>query len=725
MKAPANFVINSILLFFLSFGVVSKLDAQSAENLAAEAQINDSQIAAARLRTLYAERDFEYGYKLGQNLSARFPENVELQAWFILNMARNEMSAQAVKTAKTLVENNKQNAWAWFALAHAEIRDLKSREAFAAAEKALELEPNDEEFIFLYDAALFSRQRYDDVSAWLDKNSSKIKDQSRLWYNRAEAQYYQSKSGKNSEALKKQSLANFAKARELNPESVNANLIYGVYLNLENRFAEALPALKKAVALAPKVAQIRQQYWKALLNGQPNKSDEQRKSEAASEANNFLRLRSDSPDALFAVASFYGQELEMPDKQKEIERLILKNYSQSAAAERILIAETRTFDYIGEDKKVDEKKKRQLIQMLKDFINRPKHYNENYLGLVSARLFYQVENDQNISNAELLQIAEKISEKQRYETAEAHAMIVFGLTERKMFSEAENFVKIGFQKVEREIESQREDGTDEKKIQENSNVMNAVLHNAKGRLYFKENRLDEAAKELRQAIELNNQISSFYDNLGQVSEAENDLEKAEDAYINAYSTFYGKENPHLEKLRALFQKRGGSLSEFGAYFEKVKLIERDRRKERILAAKISEREPIVPFTLKNLNAKSVSTADLKGKVVVVNIWGTWCAPCVSEMPDFQQLHKKYLADKNVVILSVNNDGDLKLVKKFMAERKYDFTVLEDEKYLQTAEVNSFPTTWFIDREGKIAFVKIGASDKLLEEFGWRIEELKK
>ena len=77
-----------------------------------------------------------------------------------------------------------------------------------------------------------------------------------------------------------------------------------------------------------------------------------------------------------------------------------------------------------------------------------------------------------------------------------------------------------------------------------------------------------------------------------------------------------------------------------------------------------------------------------------------------------------------MILTINNDEDVNLLKNFMTAQKYDFAVLRDEKYLDSVGISAFPTTWFIDRDGKIEYVKIGMSDKLAEEFGWRIEELK-
>jgi tetratricopeptide (TPR) repeat protein len=723
MKIRLYFPILANLVLF--FCAVSFADSQVVKKQAPANQVKNEQAAIARLRKLYSSRDFETGYQLGRKLVRQFPGNTELNAWFAANMARNEMRREAVEAAKKLVESNKENAWAWFALANAYIRNSQTKEAVPAAEKALKLMPEDEEFIFLYASTLLAQKKYDEVYAWLDKNSAKIKDRARLLYTRAEAQYRQATNGKIDETKKRLSFETFAKAREISPNFINAIYIYASYLNLELRFAEAYPLLKKAVALAPNVVHIRQQFWKAILQGQPNKSEEQRKAEVIADSNNLLCLRPDSINALKTISAVYEQELEMPDKKKEFDRIILKKYPQSAQSELILILQIRRFSTRGKDGKDDVIKKRQLVQKIRNFINRPKHFEESYLGESYSNLFYHLKDDKNVSDAELLRIAEETTKYLQWGVAGMYSTISRSLTDRKMFRQAENILNIGFVKVKGEIENQRAAIKNEKELEKNLNEMNAVLYSARGWIYFKENRLDEAEKEFIRAIKLNNQISYIYNGLGQVYEAKKDFEKAEDAYINAYSTFYGKGNPNGDALKNLYQKRSGKSDGFEAYFEKVKVIERDRRKERILSTKIIDAANATPFTLKNLEAKQISFADLKGKIIVLNIWGTWCGPCVMEMPEFQELHRKYDNDKDVAILTINNDADSETVKKFMTDKKYDFAVLRDEKYLETVDINVFPTTWFIDRDGKVSFIKVGANDKLLEEFGWRIEELKK
>ncbi|WP_420447797.1 TlpA family protein disulfide reductase [Candidatus Palauibacter sp.] len=62
--------------------------------------------------------------------------------------------------------------------------------------------------------------------------------------------------------------------------------------------------------------------------------------------------------------------------------------------------------------------------------------------------------------------------------------------------------------------------------------------------------------------------------------------------------------------------------------------------------------------------------------------------------------------------------------EYLAKNDFDFTVLVDDNYVERAGVSAWPTTWFVDREGYIQFVKIGTALKLDEEFSWRVEALR-
>ena len=709
-----------LTILFLTFTVNS----QSADKLSSPNEIETAQNAVETLRELYQNRDYEKGFELGQKLTAQFPENVELQAWFIVNMARNEMSKEAVEAAEKLVENNKGNAWAQFAAANAHIRNLQKNEAASASRKALELNPDDEEFILLFGSSLLMQRKYEEIYDLLDKNASKITNKSRLLVMKGEAQYRQAIDGDKDEGKIKASFKTFAKALEAGPESVNANYVYGVYLIYANRYADAYPLLKRAVTLSPKVAEIRREFWKTILNGQPARSEKQRKTEVIADIDSFVKLRPDSAKNLEVVSAFCS-EFNLPDKKQEIDAQILKQFPQSVQAEKILIRKIRRFDYIGEGKKIDEKKRSQLIQMLRDFINRPNHFNNDYFSEAYDNLFFHIKENKVVSDAELLQIVEEINKLQQTQSDKIYSMIVEAFIDRKMFREGENFLKSGFEKVEKESEAQRKTTKDEEEFKQNSDEMNANLHSVGGWLFFKQGRLDEAEKELETAAELDNQNLIIFNRLGQIYEAKNKLDEAETAYTKGFASYPSANELNKKSIENLYEKRNGSKNGIAAYFEKVNVIERETRKNRVLSAKIKNAKTVTPFTLKNLDAKSISSSDLGGKIIVVNIWALWCAPCVREMPELQELYKEYADDKNVAILTINDNDDLAKLKQFMTGKKLNFPVLRGENYIEDVGIKAFPTTWFIDRQGKIAFVQIGGNDKLLEEFSWRIEEMKK
>lgn len=118
------------------------------------------------------------------------------------------------------------------------------------------------------------------------------------------------------------------------------------------------------------------------------------------------------------------------------------------------------------------------------------------------------------------------------------------------------------------------------------------------------------------------------------------------------------------------------------------------------------------FTLTDMQGKKVSLADMKGKVVLLNFWATWCPPCREEMPSMEMLHRKY-KDDGLVILAVNveqNGGPL--VQTFLQSNPYTFPILLDgeAKAQNLYKVFRFPETFIIDRNGLVIEKVIGAID---------------
>lgn len=118
------------------------------------------------------------------------------------------------------------------------------------------------------------------------------------------------------------------------------------------------------------------------------------------------------------------------------------------------------------------------------------------------------------------------------------------------------------------------------------------------------------------------------------------------------------------------------------------------------------------FRLKNIKGEFISLESFRSKVVLVNFWATWCAPCRAEMPSMEELYRHFNR-KDFEILAVSSDEDgLRSVKPFQEEYQFTFPILIDET-LQINDlygVSSIPTSIIVDRNGIITNRFFGAVD---------------
>jgi thiol-disulfide isomerase/thioredoxin len=118
--------------------------------------------------------------------------------------------------------------------------------------------------------------------------------------------------------------------------------------------------------------------------------------------------------------------------------------------------------------------------------------------------------------------------------------------------------------------------------------------------------------------------------------------------------------------------------------------------------------PVGDFAVKDLEGKTISSADLRGKVVLVNFWATWCPPCRAEIPDLIRLQEKYRG--KLVVVGISEDEiPPDEVKAFVAEQKMNYPVAMTTPALAKVfrGVSALPTTFVIDRDGKVVQRHVG------------------
>ena len=119
-------------------------------------------------------------------------------------------------------------------------------------------------------------------------------------------------------------------------------------------------------------------------------------------------------------------------------------------------------------------------------------------------------------------------------------------------------------------------------------------------------------------------------------------------------------------------------------------------------------KPAPAFTLKDLDGRDITSASLRGKVVIVNFWATWCGPCRAEIPDLVALQQKYKDTLQVIGVSEDEAG-VDVVKRFAAEHAVNYPVAmmtpEIEKLFPG--ISALPTSFILDRESRIVQKHVG------------------
>ena len=114
------------------------------------------------------------------------------------------------------------------------------------------------------------------------------------------------------------------------------------------------------------------------------------------------------------------------------------------------------------------------------------------------------------------------------------------------------------------------------------------------------------------------------------------------------------------------------------------------------------------FATEALDGRTIVLSELRGQVVLINFWATWCLPCRAEMPAIQQVYDEY-RDRGFEVLAVNLQEQDGTVSAFVEELRLTFPVLidRDDRVASLYRIRSIPTTFFVDRSGVIREIIVG------------------
>ena len=183
-------------------------------------------------------------------------------------------------------------------------------------------------------------------------------------------------------------------------------------------------------------------------------------------------------------------------------------------------------------------------------------------------------------------------------------------------------------------------------------------------------------------------------------------------------------------LGEMYRKlHGGSEAGLGdeilaAYDRTSADIEKRRAQLRVLDPNTGLTDPM-KFTLRALDGgQKLEMASLKGKVLILDFWATWCVPCRAQHPLYDQVKKRFADRSDVMFLSINAAEDRDLISHFLDEQKWSRTVYLDSGLVRLWSVNSIPATIVIDKQGQMASRMNGfIPDSFVEQLARRVEAL--
>jgi len=221
------------------------------------------------------------------------------------------------------------------------------------------------------------------------------------------------------------------------------------------------------------------------------------------------------------------------------------------------------------------------------------------------------------------------------------------------------------------------------------------------------------------------EIARWLDRVGKTAEA---IPHLCDAFMLSNEQTESEGRARDRARLAEWQKKAGmSDSALGeqllAAYDRVKKAIDDRRTRlRAIDPNVFVSEPM-EFTISGLGGEKLELAKLRGKVVVIDFWATWCGPCRAQQPLYEAVKKRYESNPDVVFLNLSTDEDRSLVKPFLDKNGWKKTVYFDDGLAGLLRVSSIPTTVVFNARGEVSARMNGyIMEKFTEMLSDRIQQ---
>ena len=671
---------------------------------------------AAELLELLDQRVDDEAVELGARLVQEYPDDSALHALYAISLIGASRSVEALRLSEEYVARWPDDAWVQVARGYWLRRDREK--ALGAATRARQLAPDDAD-IAAYVMSIYTMNGAPEQAVALADSfiaSGRATPGLRL-AKVAALRRIAARADRPDTTAATMARRQIERALAETPPSAEAHRMAGFQFMQDRRPADALQVLERAVEISPRSASIRATYW-AAIGAQTDLTEDEKRAMIDADIEAYLGRTAAAVGARLAVAGhlrwsdaeLYGAMADLIQRDNAGTWQAAKVAYDHAFFKASLARKKATTraDSIAVDV--------QLQEMLRAITAMP-GASSGLLRQAYGDLFGMLQRDSTSSGEELLYVFNSLQENSIWIEPRRYVALPIALAERGSHLDyAEQLARAGLEVLEDDIESRRARLT----VAEYANELDRVrstYHATIGWVLFHKGDLAEAKVELEKAHEaLDTEPDSPY-RLGRIAEAEGNIEEAERWYATVL-------NPRSRAaLDRLYLARNESLEGFDTYLGAIETRDIARRRTLIEAQRIATPQPLPAFDHEWINGGRFTSKALDGKIAVVYFWGVWCGPCVRSAPQTQAFAEKFRDHPDVVFITVANDVDPDNTRDFMKERGYDFPVILDEGLVRMVNIFAFPTTLFVDRNGRIVFRYSGSGPRLVEEYTWHVESL--